>query len=274
MPIIKIKSDYMTVKQRAALVIVAFLSFEGCGSISYKAEVVHTKPKAVQLMLRNDCFACHSVVDRVAGPPYLDVSRRYLSPDAALKKRLANKIAEGGGGLWYGGYMSPHPLLKLEQIDAMVDWVLAIHSMEQTWFQQCTPQQVSDWDLMESGRFRMEVSTNGNSEVLRSGHGDQVCFWGARAFASLEGKMVQVSGQVEIKVPGKYLFRLHKTGVGSLKINDQVVIREDVTDHEYIKELSEGSYSLVLNYQPVSASDTLILSWMTPSAEYFTVIGQ
>jgi cytochrome c len=77
------------------------------------------------LMRRSTCFACHTARDASAGPPYLEVSRKYQTdPDA--RERLARKIIDGGSGVWGQASMMPNPQHRIEETRQMVDWILSL----------------------------------------------------------------------------------------------------------------------------------------------------
>ncbi len=82
-------------------------------------------PKAVEAMMqKNGCFACHSVEQKIIGPSYRDVAKRYAGQSDAPAKLVA-KVKNGGGGVWGNMGMPPHPTLKDDDIHAMIDWVLS-----------------------------------------------------------------------------------------------------------------------------------------------------
>ncbi len=81
-------------------------------------------PKAVEAMMqKNGCFACHSVEQKIIGPAYRDVAKRYAGQADAPAKLVA-KVKNGGGGVWGQMGMPPHPNLKDDDIRAMIGWVL------------------------------------------------------------------------------------------------------------------------------------------------------
>lgn len=80
--------------------------------------------KAVEAMMqKNGCFACHSVEQKIIGPSYREVAKRYAGQADAPAKLVA-KVKNGGGGVWGQMGMPPHPNLKDDDIRAMIGWVL------------------------------------------------------------------------------------------------------------------------------------------------------
>lgn len=71
------------------------------------------------------CKACHGIEKESVGPNYTEVSRKYAN-QADVKKYLAGKISNGGGGVWGERVMPGHPQLEADQVDKMVDFILSI----------------------------------------------------------------------------------------------------------------------------------------------------
>lgn len=71
------------------------------------------------------CKACHAIAKESVGPTYEEVSAKYLGQaDAAAY--LTDKIKNGGGGVWGERIMPGHSHLEDEQIETMVDFILAL----------------------------------------------------------------------------------------------------------------------------------------------------
>lgn len=80
------------------------------------------------LMEKSDCFSCHAVDQKIVGPSFKDVAKRYRGKSGATAQ-LADKVIKGGSGNWNavtgGAAMPPHPQLSREEATAMVKWVLS-----------------------------------------------------------------------------------------------------------------------------------------------------
>ncbi|MCL4151082.1 UNVERIFIED_CONTAM: hypothetical protein GTU68_040815, partial [Idotea baltica] len=62
------------------------------------------------LLDRNGCTTCHAINEQTIGPSFRQISRKYGShPDLATLKKLAQKVSEGGQGVWGNVPMIPHP---------------------------------------------------------------------------------------------------------------------------------------------------------------------
>ena len=77
------------------------------------------------LMRASTCFSCHLTDTASAGPAYKTVALKYKD-DPAASERLAQKVLNGGTGVWGQLPMPPHPQHTLDQIRRMVGWVLAL----------------------------------------------------------------------------------------------------------------------------------------------------
>lgn len=93
-------------------------------AVLFAARIQAADPKAAEaLMQKSGCFACHSVEQKIIGPSYREVAKRYAG-QADAPAKLAAKVKHGGGGVWGPVGMPPHPTLKDDDIHAMIGWVL------------------------------------------------------------------------------------------------------------------------------------------------------
>lgn len=76
-----------------------------------------------ELVKKNNCIACHAIGKKVIGPSFADIAKKYKDVPNA-KAMLANKIINGGGGIWSNVPMPPYPKLNGTDTAALVDFVL------------------------------------------------------------------------------------------------------------------------------------------------------
>ena len=88
-----------------------------------EAPVVLDDEGALKIIKSSDCFACHHVTDKLVGPAYLDIAKKY-SGDPNATKLLVTKIKEGGSGTWGPVPMIPHTTMKVGDIEKLVAWIL------------------------------------------------------------------------------------------------------------------------------------------------------
>lgn len=75
------------------------------------------------LLEASDCRACHHDKDKLVGPAYAEVAKKYKEKDIPM---LAKKILEGGAGNWGQIPMAPHPTLSESDAEAMAKYILTI----------------------------------------------------------------------------------------------------------------------------------------------------
>ena len=95
-----------------------------------KLENTHqTKPgTALQgkaLMDKSDCNACHSIDNKIVGPAFKDVAKKYKNDKTAVAK-LSDKIIKGGAGAWGDIPMAPHPQITKTDAAEMVKYILSL----------------------------------------------------------------------------------------------------------------------------------------------------
>lgn len=79
----------------------------------------------LELADKSRCTACHDVHQKITGPAWIDVAKRYQGDDGALE-RLVIKVREGGSGNWGTVAMSPNKRVREENIRTLVTWILAL----------------------------------------------------------------------------------------------------------------------------------------------------
>ena len=78
----------------------------------------------LDLVTSNDCLGCHKVADKLVGPAYLDVAKRYAGKPG-IEDTLVKKIIKGGAGNWGTVPMQPHPNVSEADAKAMVAYILS-----------------------------------------------------------------------------------------------------------------------------------------------------
>ncbi len=235
-----------------------------------QAKPVLKKKNAVTLILKNDCLHCHSIEDRVVGPPYLDISRRYAHQD--VKHILANKIKEGGGGLWYGGMMSGHPLLKPEELNTMVEWILSLHEKKAEEIKTKGKVTYNKAFQDTTAGFKVQVLSD-SPPYTTIGSSAVIDMKGEAFFSQLTPPFqLKVTGKINVPASGKYFIRLQKTNPGTLSLDGKTIITESENDQEIALDLTPGTRQLSLTFQCNSPSDTLSVSWIAPGGDYYTLI--
>jgi cytochrome c len=81
--------------------------------------------KAMAIISKNDCATCHKIEEKVTGPAWRDVAKKYAGVDTAVQY-LAGKIISGGGGVWGEIPMAPHPALSMEDAKTLAEYVMSL----------------------------------------------------------------------------------------------------------------------------------------------------
>jgi cytochrome c len=73
-------------------------------------------------LTRNACSACHGVGNKIVGPAFADVAKKYAGK-ANAKATLKARIKSGGSGAWGQVPMPPQPNLSDADLKQIVDWL-------------------------------------------------------------------------------------------------------------------------------------------------------
>ncbi|TLV03331.1 PQQ-dependent sugar dehydrogenase [Dyadobacter luticola] len=80
---------------------------------------------AISVIGKSDCKACHAVKEKVLGPSFTDVSKKYKG-DASAVAKLSKKILNGGSGVWGDAFMPAHPTMAESDVKSIVKYVLSL----------------------------------------------------------------------------------------------------------------------------------------------------
>jgi cytochrome c len=82
--------------------------------------------KGFDLVGNSDCFTCHKVGDKLVGPAYTEVAKKYSGQEGAVDT-LARSIIHGSIGKWGQVQMIPHANLSEEDAKAMAKYILTLN---------------------------------------------------------------------------------------------------------------------------------------------------
>ena len=82
-------------------------------------------PKAEALMKKSDCFSCHAVGNKVVGPSYKDVAKKYKG-NAKAEATIEGVIKSGSKGAWGPVPMPPSPQVPAADAAAIAKWILSL----------------------------------------------------------------------------------------------------------------------------------------------------
>lgn len=116
------------------------------------------------LISKSDCKSCHSVNEKVLGPSFTAVAKKYKSNPGAVAL-LVKKIKNGGSGRWGDAEMPAHPALSNNELNSMVRYIMSLG----------TPQKVQK-SMPVSGTYITSVpkgdNDNGNY-IFRAAYTDK-----------------------------------------------------------------------------------------------------
>ena len=78
-----------------------------------------------ELATASNCLACHKTDAQLVGPSYQDVAAKYKDTEGAADM-LFESIKNGASGKWGAIPMPPNAHVSDEDIQALVDWILAM----------------------------------------------------------------------------------------------------------------------------------------------------
>jgi cytochrome c len=80
---------------------------------------------AQQLLKDKACLACHNVDNKVVGPAYKDVAKKYRGRKDG-EAYLVKKIREGSNGVWGQVPMPPNTTVSEAEAHALAKYVLSL----------------------------------------------------------------------------------------------------------------------------------------------------
>ena len=72
-----------------------------------------------------DCMTCHQTGEKLIGPSYLDIAGKYENTPENTAM-LADKIINGGSGVWGSVPMSAHPGMSTDNAKKMMAYILSL----------------------------------------------------------------------------------------------------------------------------------------------------
>jgi len=83
--------------------------------------IMTSSDEGAELIVKNDCRNCHKEREKLIGPAFSEIGKRYGHYDI---NSLAAKIIKGGSGHWGDASMSPHPSLSMPDARVIVRFIL------------------------------------------------------------------------------------------------------------------------------------------------------
>ena len=78
-----------------------------------------------KLINKSDCLGCHNKTNKIIGPAYVDIAKKYPATEKNINM-LVDKIIKGGTGVCGNMPMSAHATLKKDDAKLMVKYILSL----------------------------------------------------------------------------------------------------------------------------------------------------
>lgn len=116
-------SDYNEIPGNEVLLKVVYLA----DSLRVKKYIANTAkagrdPEAVSLLMKWNCFTCHSVKDKLIGPSFEQIAKRYPYNISSVEM-LMKKAINGSSGVWGNTIMPPQPEIKKQEVKQIIYWI-------------------------------------------------------------------------------------------------------------------------------------------------------
>jgi cytochrome c len=87
--------------------------------------------KAINMINKSDCKACHAIKTKSLGPSFSAVAGRYKKTEPIVT-RLSKKIITGGSGVWGDAMMPAHSTLSENDARSIVNYILSVNEKAKT----------------------------------------------------------------------------------------------------------------------------------------------
>jgi cytochrome c len=79
----------------------------------------------MELAQKKACLACHSVDNKIVGPAFKDVAKKYRG-QKGIEAKLAEKVIKGGKGAWGEVAMPANSQVNEAESKQLVAWILSL----------------------------------------------------------------------------------------------------------------------------------------------------
>ena len=194
-------------------------------------EAMHALTGAT-LIADSDCMACHAPNRKSIGPSYTDISNKYRYRDRTIAE-LANKVINGGSGVWGETPMAAHPSISLEDARKMVQYILSFGEKSgENQLGVSGSFQTNKHQSGESGVYLLKaIYTDKGGEVAGPTSGQQVLALrspvvNSTDFDFQEGLQTYTAGEISVLIfngDGVFSFEdIDLTGIRSLSLQGSV----------------------------------------------------
>jgi len=80
---------------------------------------------SLELAQKKACLACHQMDNKVVGPAYKDVAKKYKG-QKGIEAKLVEKVLKGGKGSWGEVPMPANAQVSEAEAKQLVAWILSL----------------------------------------------------------------------------------------------------------------------------------------------------
>lgn len=254
-------------------------------------------PLGFRLIAKNDCKTCHNTFRKTIGPAYMDVAKKYRTNDENVAM-LANKVKNGGYGVWGTQVMNAHPDVSDSDIRAMVEYVLSLDAKEEAEMptvEEIAPiedadyvygvDNVADQDLLPGVVANVFLHDKPLAKLADINTKQDPAF--SMIVPMIEATdtdlrelpdnfAIILGGYLNIKTAAMYHFRLRSDDGSRLSIGTNVVIDHDGLHGADAKDgsiaLKEGYHPFQIDFFQAGGGKSLVLEWRTANGGEYTVV--
>ncbi|WPP47998.1 PA14 domain-containing protein [Catalinimonas niigatensis] len=262
----------------------------------FQKETKKKEKSALSFIRNDDCLNCHNIEDKSVGPSYVQISQKY-DADFTTVSRLANKVIEGGGGMWGSEQMTKHPFLKKEDAKKIIRWIFSLNDsivnknpllhtpgiamsevfQEKQYHENAEKGlKISAYSTEQAGKYMDDFPEDyAKLSPMHEGVAKGIHFTRNDDFLPLQGNfLIRATGFIHTSKKGKYFFKLMKSGKGRIFLNGNKIINERSDDNEIVVDLEAGNHAITIEYLMAEKQNLLSLQWITPEDEYYRVIPE
>ncbi|MFZ6799776.1 c-type cytochrome [Undibacterium sp. Di24W] len=100
---------------KTALMMIGSVALLVSGSAMASADLAKAK----------NCMTCHSVDNKILGPAFKDVAKKYAG-DKTAEAKLITKVMKGGSGVWGAVPMPANAQVSPAEAKTLVTWILSV----------------------------------------------------------------------------------------------------------------------------------------------------
>ncbi len=116
-------SEYNEIAANEVLLKITYLPDSAKVKTYLAAAAKDPEPPGLSLIKTSTCFNCHSVKNKLIGPSFEAIAKKYPN-NAKSIAMLANKVIKGSASVWGTEKMPPHPDIEKSKAIEIINWII------------------------------------------------------------------------------------------------------------------------------------------------------